>query len=238
LIPNGVGFVISGARGNGMENLLHWNYVEKFSGIEAASLIVGIDPSNIHNEKGKITPVMQRMMSDYDGALSAATWAYDFNDGAKGKLPDPEEYPNHLYSYRMFHSSGFEYNFVELSKGHWLKDREQTIFEHQKFSRDELARWISVPGMSSVYKFKVDTNGQNPSSTRWPWGDHQTELLGHLEAAARRYWINYDPSDPTTAPTNKTVIEWLKKERKVSSAKAEAIASMLRADGLPTGPRK
>ena len=221
-----------------MENLSHWDYAEEFSGVEAASLIVGIDPSNIQNRNGKITPVMQRMMSDYDGALSAAIWAYDFNDGAKGKLPDPVEYPNHLFSSRMFHSSGFEYNLEELLKGHWLKDREQTIFEHQKFSRDELARWISVHAMSSVYKFKVETDGQNPSGARWPWGDHHTELLGHLEAAARRYWVNVDPSDPATAPTNKTVIEWLKKERKVSAAKAESIASILRADGLPTGPRK
>ena len=73
----------------------------------------------------------------------------------------------------------------------------------------------------------------------WPWGSHHTELLGHLEAAARRYWgENYVPSDATTASTNATVSEWLQKERKVSRTMADSIASMLRPDGLPTGPRK
>lgn len=71
---------------------------------------------------------------------------------------------------------------------------------------------------------------------RWPWGDHHTELLGHLEDAARRFWMNVDPTDNTTAPTNETVSEWLQK-RGVSKRMADMMASMLRADGLPTGPR-
>lgn len=73
---------------------------------------------------------------------------------------------------------------------------------------------------------------------RWPWGSHHTEMLGHLEAAALRFWVNVDPSDNTTAPTNKEVSDWLEKERKVSNAGAKAIASILRQDDLPTGPRK
>ena len=72
----------------------------------------------------------------------------------------------------------------------------------------------------------------------WPWGSHHTAMLGHLEAAARRFWVNVDPSDNTTAPTNKEVSDWLEKERKVSNAGAKAIASILRQEDLPTGPRK
>lgn len=74
--------------------------------------------------------------------------------------------------------------------------------------------------------------------SRWPWGNHHTELLGHLEAAATRFWVNHDPTDNTTAPTNQIVSDWLQSERKLSRMMADAIASMLRADGLPTGPRK
>ncbi len=72
----------------------------------------------------------------------------------------------------------------------------------------------------------------------WPWGDHHTELLGHLSAAAWRHWKLYDPSDIGSAPTNKSVVDWLVKERKVSKSMAEAIASILRVDGLRTGPRE
>lgn len=78
----------------------------------------------------------------------------------------------------------------------------------------------------------------NVPATHWPWGNHHTESLGHLEAAAKRLWVNYDPTDATTAPTNKAVSEWLITERKVSQKMAESIASILRPDGLATGPRK
>ena len=71
----------------------------------------------------------------------------------------------------------------------------------------------------------------------WPWGGHHTELLGQLEAAAKQFWCLYDPSEPDTAPTNAMVAEWLY-ERGVSKEKAQAIASILRADGLRTGPRR
>ena len=75
------------------------------------------------------------------------------------------------------------------------------------------------------------------SNMDWPWGRHETELLRKLAAAAHRYWSNYDPSDPTTAPTNQQIIDWLKGQG-VSERTAEIMATILRADRLPTGPRK
>lgn len=71
---------------------------------------------------------------------------------------------------------------------------------------------------------------------RWPWGSHETELLRHLAAAADRFWKNYDSSDATTAPTNQQVIDWLKKQG-VAERNAQVMATILRADNLPTGPR-
>jgi hypothetical protein len=71
----------------------------------------------------------------------------------------------------------------------------------------------------------------------WPWGTHTTELLGHLAAAAQRFWVNYDPTDRTTAPTNASVSAWLV-ERGVPSSMADKMATILRPDDLPPGPRK
>ncbi|MDP1527678.1 MAG: hypothetical protein Q8M20_17890 [Rhodocyclaceae bacterium] len=76
-----------------------------------------------------------------------------------------------------------------------------------------------------------------PTPTLWPWGDYDTKLLRELAASAERFWKNYDPADPGTAPTNDQVIAWLI-ERGVAKRNAQLIATMLRADGLPTGPRK
>lgn len=74
-------------------------------------------------------------------------------------------------------------------------------------------------------------------SGKWPWGDHETELLKKLADAASKFWVLYDPDDHTTAPTNQQVIDWLM-EQGVAKRTAAVMATILRADGLPTGPRK
>jgi hypothetical protein len=76
-----------------------------------------------------------------------------------------------------------------------------------------------------------------PLSREWPWGTHETELLRKLAQAANRFWRNYDSTDPSTAPTNKDVVDWLI-EKGVARRTAEIMATILRVDGLPTGPRK
>lgn len=89
-------------------------------------------------------------------------------------------------------------------------------------------------GLSSVEE-QLETESRDIAKI-WPWGTHETVLLRHLAAAANRFWVNYDPSDIGTAPTNSVVIDWLR-ERGVAQRTAEVIATLLRADGLPTGPR-
>lgn len=71
----------------------------------------------------------------------------------------------------------------------------------------------------------------------WPRGRYDTKLLRDLAAAANKFWKNYDPEDPSTAPTNQKVIDWLVGERKVAKRAAAIMATILRADGLPPGPR-
>lgn len=77
----------------------------------------------------------------------------------------------------------------------------------------------------------------NLDTKNWPWGRYETELLRTLAQAANRFWKNYDPADISTAPTNEHIEEWLI-EQNVSRSSAKAIATILRADGLPTGRRK
>jgi hypothetical protein len=71
----------------------------------------------------------------------------------------------------------------------------------------------------------------------WPWGTHETGRLRLLAEAAKQFWSTYDPADSTTAPINEHVIAWLMKERGLTKRAAEAMATILRADGLPPGPR-
>ncbi|MDG4559998.1 MAG: hypothetical protein P9E88_01760 [Candidatus Competibacter sp.] len=80
-------------------------------------------------------------------------------------------------------------------------------------------------------------NALQENKKGWPWGDYETELLRKLALAAKRFWVLYDPEDPTTAPTSTQVSQWLIQQG-VASRVAEIMAQILRADGLPKGPRK
>ncbi len=93
--------------------------------------------------------------------------------------------------------------------------------------------WCDVKGIKHNLPQRTVTQPQ----TKWPWGDHDTKLLCELAAAAEKFWKNYDPADSTTAPTNDQVISWLK-ERGVAIRTAQIMATMLRVDGLPPGPRR
>jgi hypothetical protein len=105
------------------------------------------------------------------------------------------------------------------------------------FDAEELRRFLD--GVRETSNLTLDTaevQAAEIEARAWPWGTHETELLRHLAAAGGRFWVNFDPSDPTTAPTNEDVSTWLT-ARGVSKRMADAMASILRADGLATGPR-
>lgn len=73
------------------------------------------------------------------------------------------------------------------------------------------------------------------SEGKWPWGNYETKLLRDLAAAAQELWKAYEPGHHATAPTNEDVQEFLRK-RGVPKRKAQIMAQILRADGLPPGP--
>lgn len=75
------------------------------------------------------------------------------------------------------------------------------------------------------------------SLNRWPWGNHTTKALELLADAAKQWWSTYDPDDPSTAPKNNEVIAYVRAKGE-STKLADSIASILRADDLPTGRRK
>lgn len=83
---------------------------------------------------------------------------------------------------------------------------------------------------------KAAANSITATKPLYPWGTHNTKLLAQLSEAAIKHWKNYDPTEPDTAPKNEDVSDWLINEG-VSKTLAEAMATILRADGLRTGRR-
>lgn len=130
--------------------------------------------------------------------------------------------------------------FMLTRRGEWEHGVTlDMVFKNGMVMLEELMRF-EEPQIENIRTEKpIETREHNAlNATRWPWGNHHTEALGHLEAAARRWWVNYDLMDATTMPTNAEVADWLKNERGVSQTSADAMASILRLDGLKTGPRK
>lgn len=121
------------------------------------------------------------------------------------------------------------------------------VFAHGMVMMSEVTRFEEQNSESPEAEKSIEKREHNtpPVVARWPWGTHHTDLLGHLEAAVLEFWVSYDPQNAkATAPKNETVIAWLElrkthgQRRKVSNQIATAIASILRPDDLPPGPRK
>jgi hypothetical protein len=222
-----------------MASLSHWDFAAHFSGNDAAALILGIDPRESASDQSRIRVVIDRMELHYNHALKR-----HYHEAFQIVIEDFREMeanrPFELDSVRMNElqrQCDFDDDVTPFSD--WLASDHQSRFVDQIFSRQVVADWLNAISLKSLYQFRLDQlRVDNEVTGRWPWGVHHTEMLGHLEAAARRHWVNYDPTDATTAPINKDVSAWLMNERKVSKKVAESIASMLRPDGLPTGPRK
>ena len=222
-----------------MASLTHWDFAAHFSGNDAAALILGIEPRESDDDDSRIRVVIDRMELHYNHARKRHYQeAFDLNSA---DFMDTEaDRPLELESVEMNELSRQWDPREEVSEfSDWLASNHRSQFEDQIFSRHVVADWLSAIKLESIYQFKLEQpSNENEVTGHWPWGDHHTENLEHLEAAARKFWVNYDPSDSTTAPTNETVSTWLQTERGVSKKMADSIASMLRPDRLPTGPRK
>jgi hypothetical protein len=221
-----------------MASLTHWNFAAHFSGNDAAALILGIEPRESASDQSRIRVVLDRMELHYNHALKRHYHeAFQIvNENFQDMEANRPFELNSVQMNELRHQCDFYHDVTPFSD--WLASDHQSQFVDQIFSRRVVADWLDATCLKSIYQFKLDQTSVGSEVTgHWPWGDHHTELLGHLEAAAVRYWVHYDPTDATSAPINKDVAEWLVNVRKVSKNMAESIASMLRVDGLPPGPR-
>lgn len=232
-----------------MNELKHWNFATAFSGFEAASLMLGIDPRGLENKESHVSVPLDEMKKCYENGLSHMN--FHLNGGFHDDHLDIEKsWPVELTSEEMeFLERRSHLYGDESSSVIWINDQEKCDFKNQKFSRSTIVHWLKKMGVPSAYKFNLtveeeDTTTDEEAKTaisesarRWPWGNHQTETLEHLEAAAIEFWVKYQTTkDRKDAPKNQTVVDWLMATHKVSSSMANSIATMLRPQELPTGP--
>ena len=240
-----------------------WDLSDAFTVREAAALIAGFDPNAV-DPSGKYFRNLETDYTDSNGIAEVAVVLAALTKAIAAPYPRLRAQLRHDAEPRYVFGRD---NLIE--RGYWkgedvfeVKDFDETSYvaalpdlSKTTIDREHLVTWLRARGYTAGFFFHkagraITDSADLPDTLAapaglWPWGNHHTKLLGHLEAAAREFWVGYDPQNAkATAPKNETVIAWLEapnvpgQRKKVSNQMASAIASILRPDNLPTGPRK
>lgn len=114
--------------------------------------------------------------------------------------------------------------------------RNAEHLEESEIDLTAFTSWANTSGLTfpDGYPWRPEMSIE---ASGWPWGRYDTKHLRVMARAVDRFWKNYDPDDHSTAHNNKEVIDWLKSQG-ISENIAKVMATMLRADGLPTRTKK
>jgi pyruvate-formate lyase-activating enzyme len=76
-----------------------------------------------------------------------------------------------------------------------------------------------------------------PNNHAWPWGQYETKLLAILAQAIDFFWKDFKPG--ISKPHKKLdIVEWLLERGVPSENIAQAMATIIRPDGLPTRSKR
>lgn len=194
-----------------------WDTINEFDVHTAAFLLLDLEPYQPTRDR-PLPPVVQTLAIQIDRELK----------------PDRD-------MRKVVHSPvGFSRRRLSgESQGAQLQSRPGARY----YSRERLVEYAQANKLHTP-AFLVELRAPRPlagpatqPNPLWPWGEYETPLLRVLAETAERFWVNYDPSQPDTAPTNQQVVEWLISQ-KVSGRVAHVIATILRDERISPGPRK
>lgn len=109
-------------------------------------------------------------------------------------------------------------------------------FAENQIELQKFGEWVKLIHFPVPLDFPWQDDPTLPMTREWPWGTYETDSLRNLAKAINKFWKLYDPTDPTSAPLQKNVIQWLKDQGE-SDRTAEVMATIIRADKLPHGRR-
>jgi len=123
---------------------------------------------------------------------------------------------------------------------HNLRIESQTLPTRDIFPDDPTVRFSDFAKFARFKNWELPDEFPLPVAEplpagKWPWGNYETDLLRHLDAAAQAFWKAYEPGYPATAPLNDEIAEFLQK-RGVAKRNSEVMATILRSHDVPPGP--
>ena len=139
-----------------MIDLSHWNSATDFTGEEAAALAVGLDPAQLEYQRTTSKPLYERMELYYNEAKRLYQEEVQQGDGPP--LMEKSEVLESVDLQRLSIDEDPEDGAYFLR---WFRDKKLSGFETQKFSRHEVARWLSAIGVPTIYPFDLASKGVN-----------------------------------------------------------------------------
>jgi hypothetical protein len=146
-----------------VESLYHWNLTEEFSASQAASLMVGIDPSRPYSDWWLSKPVSERIKNSYEDTL-------------KKCLDNLDEFnPEGIKPFKQVGKEIYSIKLIEILNSACAA-KDESIFSEwhfsgssnlvkQKFSRLELSRWLTENNIPAAYSFHI-SDRPPPTSER------------------------------------------------------------------------
>lgn len=240
----------------------YWGKMRYWSLEESVVLVLGKDPREYERTRAHplaTDPVFRLRFPELNELAKRASECGDFGDSGSGHIA-PWVFLG--WAARMGYSAPVElirvveaqgkppidlqgmFKSVTSSLDTVAKQRDMLLEDRNKLkdvSERLIAERDALRDENADLRAKV-AEWDAKASQRWPWGNHETDLLRKLAEAAELWKPvsqggNYDPDDNTTAPTNEMVKERLLKAG-VAVRVCEVMAQILRADDLPKGPRR
>lgn len=101
----------------------------------------------------------------------------------------------------------------------------------------EGALQFSRPHIEDLVNRALGKKSDAPAQASEP-ASYTTRLLQIQSEAIQKFWVNYDPTEPDTAPSKEAVISWLINEKKCPKNSAAAIDMIIRHDSRKSGGAK
>ena len=163
---------------------------------------------------------------------------YDDNEYQDGSSAQLERMENYIVNEKIEKEEADALREIHKIKRKTFNDRMSSLPKHERYypAASLPKDGVLVVRAKNLAFFISSINKTNATDTLED-GAHSTKLLSLLLEGARQWWGSYDPANPSTAPKNEQVTAWFK-EKGAADRVAEVMAQILRADGLPTGPRK
>lgn len=177
-----------------MIDLSHWNSATDFTGEEAAALAVGLDPAQLEYQRTTSKPLYERMERHYNEAKRLYEEESQQGDGPP--LMDKSEVLESVDLHRLSIDEDPEDGAYFLR---WFRDKKLSGFETQKFSRHEVARWLSAIGVPTIYHFNLGSKGANAQVEKPLGNSERNTLLIIIAALCNDLGYDYKKAAKTAA---------------------------------------